>query len=429
MNIEPRPAVHWYGDANPIARRPSLAAHLNVDALVVGGGVAGLSCAQSLRDEGLEVVLLERRFSGAGASGRSSGFVTPDAELQLADLLEQFGAEAAKRLRTFVNGGVEFIRENIRQHAIDCDLKLHDSLFVASSASGWKSVRGEHEARIQFGYPSTLFEKSELGAVLSGGTYVGAVRYPKTFGIDPYGYCRGLSDVLVELGVQLHEDTPVVRLEAGVAHTPGGSVRAKHIIVATDRFLPELELEKKDIYHAQTFLAVSNPLSKEQVGRIFSGPPALVWDTDLIYQYFRLIQDDRLLIGASSLRYTFRKKEEDDLSPVLRKMRHYLERNFGLGDITFEHTWPGLIGVSKDLMPILGSHPELPDVHFVGGATGLPWAAALGSYLADQIIRGRNDLDGFFSPSRSFPIGPRLQTVLSTPVAFMLSHAVLKYVR
>ena len=126
---------------------------------------------------------------------------------------------------------------------------------------------------------------------------------------------------LVKRGVRLYEATPVLALERGVARTAGGSVRAKHFIVATDRFLPELGLEQRDIYHAQTFLTVSTPLSQDQIERIFPGDRTMVWDTDLIYQYFRLVEGNRLLLGASSLRYTFRHHEEDVLSPVLRKIR------------------------------------------------------------------------------------------------------------
>jgi len=429
MNAEPRREVHWYGEQMPSPRQPFLSTDLHVDVLIVGGGVAGLTCAQRLRDEGLEVVLLESQYCGAGASGRSSGFITPDSELQLADLLDQFGADSAKRIRSFVNGGVELIRQNITDHAIDCNLQLHDSLFVANSKAGWKSVRREHEARIQLGYPSKLLKKDELGEVLGGGHYAGGVRYPETFGMDPYRYCQGVKDALVKRGVRLCEATPVLALERGVARTAGGSVRAKHFIVATDRFLPELGLEQRDIYHAQTFLTVSTPLSQDQIGRIFPGDRTMVWDTDLIYQYFRLVEGNRLLLGASSLRYTFRHHEEDVLSPVLRKMHRYLERSFGLGDIRFEQVWPGLIGVSKDLMPIVGIHPELPGLRFVGGATGLPWAAALGAYLADQIVHGRSELDAFFSPGRRFPVGACMQRVLSTPLAFMLSHGAVKYLR
>ena len=66
-------------------------------------------------------------------------------------------------------------------------------------------------------------------------------------------------------------------------------------------------------------------------------------------------------------------------------------------------------------------------MHFAGGAAGLPWAAALGRYLAERILEGRDELDATLSVDRRFPIGRHLQALLGTPAAFALSHGLSKY--
>ena len=66
-------------------------------------------------------------------------------------------------------------------------------------------------------------------------------------------------------------------------------------------------------------------------------------------------------------------------------------------------------------------------MHFAGGAAGLPWAAALGRYLAEKILEGRSDLDEVLSVQRRFPIGPHWHALLGTPPAFALSHGILKF--
>ncbi|MCA9903570.1 MAG: FAD-binding oxidoreductase [Anaerolineae bacterium] len=45
------------------------------DVIIIGGGVQGASLAFHLAQRGLDVVVLEKRFVGAGATGRSSGLV------------------------------------------------------------------------------------------------------------------------------------------------------------------------------------------------------------------------------------------------------------------------------------------------------------------------------------------------------------------
>jgi hypothetical protein len=66
-------------------------------------------------------------------------------------------------------------------------------------------------------------------------------------------------------------------------------------------------------------------------------------------------------------------------------------------------------------------------VHFAGGAAGLPWAAALGRYLAERILDGRTDLEDVLSVNRSFPVGPHLQAAIGAPAAFAASHGILKF--
>jgi gamma-glutamylputrescine oxidase len=100
--MTPIPRVYWY-DQRPREAPPvtPLAKDLRTEVVVVGGGVAGLSCAQALREQGRRVVLLEASTCGGGASGRSSGFITPDSELELSDLVRNRGPEDAQRLWEF----------------------------------------------------------------------------------------------------------------------------------------------------------------------------------------------------------------------------------------------------------------------------------------------------------------------------------------
>ena len=107
-------------------------------------------------------------------------------------------------------------------------------------------------------------------------------------------------------------------------------------------------------------------------------------------------------------------------------MARYLAERFPDLRIKFTACWPGLIGISKDFAPVIGRHPRYSMVHFAAAAAGLPWAAALGRYLAEKVLDGRADLDAALSVDRRFPIGPRMQAVLGKPCAYAISHGILK---
>ena len=426
----PLPRIYWYEQRPGEARRlPPLAQDTRTEVVVVGGGVAGLGCAQTLNEKGRKVVLLERGLCGGGASGRSSGFITPDAEMELSDLVRNRGPEGAKRLWDFAVGGVDAIRGNIERHGIDCDMQVQDSLFLASSRKGATVVQSEHCARMRLGYGSTLYDGESIRSVLGSDGCFGGVRYSGTFGINAYLYCQAMRDILRQSGVVIHEQSPVQEIEEGQVMANGYRVRADAVVLCLDRFLPEVGVLSKEVYHAQTFLAVSAPLTDAQVAAIFPKSQLLVWDTDLIYQYFRVTGDQRLLLGAASLLLTYERKERAVAPRILRKMRAWLGSKFPHVPVEIEYFWPGLIGVSKDFLPLAALDAAHSTLYIVSGAAGLPWAVALGRYLAEKIQSNRSDFDAEFDPRRRFPVGHFVQSLIGKPKAFALSHGIVKYFR
>jgi gamma-glutamylputrescine oxidase len=393
---------------------------------VIGGGMMGLACALALIARGRAVCVVEADTCGAGASGRSSGFITPDSELELGELMRRFGPDSGRRLWEFARGGVESIRAAVLDHGIDCDYRVQDALFVGRTKGGGKRTREEHEARQACGYASAFYDRESLPAILGSTGYFGGVRFGETFGIDAYRCCVGLRDQVVKGGGRVFEQSPVTRLLPDGVETSSGRVRAESVLVCADRFLPSLGLARSEIYHAQTFLGISEPLVEADAARMFPLGPLMVWDTDLFYTYFRLVGDRRLLIGGGTLATTYSRRERHDPAEVSRRMRGYLAKSFPDLRVTFEAAWPGLIGITKDFSPVVGRDLGRPSVRFAGGAAGLPWAAALGRYLADKILDGRDDLDSELSARRRFPVGRRVQAVIGKPPAFAIAHGLVK---
>ena len=167
---------------------------------------------------------------------------------------------------------------------------------------------------------------------------------------------------------------------------------------------------------------MSNVLTDDQIKTLF--PPRAVdgMGYDLIYNYFRLTHDHRLLVGGGTLTATYSPQESHNYKPIVTKLSRYLEKKFPELDVQFEHVWPGLIGISKDIGPIAGRDKDIKHIYYITAATGLPIAAALGRYSAEHILDGNTDLDAYFSPYRSFPLGGLAQTMLGTRATFALSN-------
>src|SRR5215207_7820502 len=86
---------YWL-DAPYDARAP-LGADVDVEALVIGAGVGGLSCARRLAQHGVETLVLERGTVAGGASGRNGGFLLAGVAAFYPDARERHGPEVARR--------------------------------------------------------------------------------------------------------------------------------------------------------------------------------------------------------------------------------------------------------------------------------------------------------------------------------------------
>jgi gamma-glutamylputrescine oxidase len=80
---------------------------------VVGGGLAGLSAALELRQRGLDVLLLEARELGYGASGRNGGQAIHGLACEQEVIEAQLGLDDARRVWDLSLEALDLLRERI----------------------------------------------------------------------------------------------------------------------------------------------------------------------------------------------------------------------------------------------------------------------------------------------------------------------------
>ncbi len=423
----------WYTTllSHRYAACPPLAQDLRCDVLVIGGGMSGIMAAAEFLGQGRSVVLLEKNILGGSSTGRSAGFLTPDSELELSQLMRRYGTAGAKELWEVPCRGIDLILDHVRRHRLECDLIRQDSLFLGLGRDGRDAVDEEVKSRQTLGFPSTRYTAEELRAVLHAEGYTPAVRYSDTYGIDALQYAQGMKEVLLQDGVRVFESTEVREVNDHTARTHAGSVTADAIIVAIDKMPHAFNPVADEVFHAQTFLSISEPLSDAEVREVFPGDRFQCWDSTLVYSYFRLTGDQRLLLGGGSALTTFLRHAYNSprvIEGVIDRFRAHFP---ALRRLRFIQYWPGLIDTTRDLLPVVVCPPASPHLHFILGVVGLPWASFSGSFAARNVLGTATKDDHryyrYFSDRRHFFLPTALEKVIGKPLLFSFNNAWAKY--
>jgi gamma-glutamylputrescine oxidase len=146
---------------------PPLGKDIKCDILIVGAGMSGMNAALEFAGSGLKVVVIDHNMVGGSSSGRSAGFLTPDSELELHQLVRRYGVALAREIWDIPCRGIERIVDSVKKHDIECGLLEQDSLFLGLRKSGREGVEEELECRKSVGFSDQkLYDEQALKGIL-----------------------------------------------------------------------------------------------------------------------------------------------------------------------------------------------------------------------------------------------------------------------
>lgn len=399
--------------------------HITADYLIVGGGVAGLHAAQALIEKKCKVVLLEKNICGGGMSGRSGGFLTPDSELWLRQIEKKYGRMLTKKIRRFGENGQQAMVTNIHTHHLVCDLKDEDSLLVGKGLKGKKAVRREYEDRKSFGFDAEYIREKDLKKHNTGCCYTTGVRYTNCFALNPMQYCQELKKALIKQWLRVYEFTHVHQLANKQAITNKWSVSFQQAIICTGKAEADIfPHHAANTYGIQNYITISEPITDEQVASMMPSGACMCRDTQMVFTYYRLTGDKRIVLGWGSAVSSFQPREVLS-SHTISQVVHGFKKEFPkLKNVEFPSYRSGRIQATRDLMPIIDHSTQHPNHMRVQGAVGLPRAAACGRFAVEKILNEADpELSRIFQHERSFFVPFTTNQFLLKPLIFAVSNA------
>jgi len=413
------PNTYYASTAIPASHHPRLSEDIEVDVCIVGAGIAGLSCALELVNQGKTVAILEREVVAWGASGRNGGLVMAGWAQGLDAIEQQLGLEKSQSLFDLSARGVDIIRQNITDYSLlHCDLK-EGQLQAARYPQSRKLLAKQRHMADNYQFELDFLKTEAVRDICRTERYFEGLYSPKSFHFHPLNYCLGLARVLASKGVLIYEQTAVNAVQSHVAQqhvlTASGSVQAAQVVFCGGGYSgDENPLLKRSFLPIATYMLVTQPLGS-LASQLISKPISIM-DDRRAADYYRLVEGDRLLWGSRIT--TENKTDEARLAAILREdlCSVYPE----LAGVEIDKTWSGLMGYAAHKMPIVQEFSKGQWICSSFGGHGLNTGTICGTLVAQAICDISDDYQ------QLAPFGCQWNGGLLGPVAANLTY---KYLR
>ena len=351
-------AESYYRATAPGERYAPLCGSQRARICIIGAGFAGLATAISLMEHGeSDVVLLEAESVGHGASGRNGGFVFGGYSLDEQALLATVGAEQGRRLYQLTLGAVDQIRRRITQYGIDCDA-THGGIYLANWFDDPR-VLDERQRFMQehLGVEWRRISRADFAEHARSERYFSALYEENAFHFHPLKYAQGLARALHAGGVRLHEGSRATAIEARSnagwrVATDAGEVLADEVVVCCGGYIERLYPALAGaILPIATYVMVTEPLGARMPQALATD--AAIYDTRFAFDYYRPLQDSRMLWGG---RISVRSRSPEDVARLLYvdMLKVYPQ----LEGARVDYAWSGLMSYGRHKMPQLGKLPN-----------------------------------------------------------------------
>ncbi|MGY0024899.1 NAD(P)/FAD-dependent oxidoreductase [Streptomyces sp. cg35] len=376
----------WYADDGiPLAREP-LSGDASADVVIVGGGYTGLWTAYYLKKAApfLRITVLEQKFCGYGASGRNGGWLYNGiaGRDRYAAL---HGHEAAARLQQAMNDTVTEVIDVAKAESIDADIHHGGVLEVAYTPAQLARLKAFHATELSYGEKDrTLHGARETADRIRVAGAVGSTWTPHGARLHPVKLLKGLARAVEDLGVTIHESTPVTEIKPKHAVTPYGTVRAPYVLRCTEGFTASLKGQRRTWLPMNSSMIATEPLTAAQWESIGWEGRETLGDMAHAYMYAQRTADDRIALGGRGFPYRFASRTDSDgrtQPQTIEALTEILTRFFPqLTGVGIAHAWSGVLGVPRDWCATVT----------LDRSTGLGWAGGyVGSGVATTNLAAR----------------------------------------
>lgn len=368
---------------------PKLTENLNVDVLIIGAGMCGLSVAYEMLPYSNNIVVVDQNHIFQNTTSSTTAKVTFQHGFIYHDLIKKHKLDTALLYKEFNEMGLKRIQEIIEKEKIDCDFKLVNSYLFALTNDELVNLENEENAYKKL---NIKYEKKYINFKLSS---FEALKIENQANFNVYKYLTGLVKILEDKGVKIFENTKIVEVNnkkrAYAKTVDNYSIIANTIIVCTHYpFYKNFNFYFTKLVPQMAYAAIGESEFEIEDANYINA------DSNNAYAIRFIEIEDKKYYLVSGLTHDVNKFKNsfDEVNKLMAFGRNKLEIN------EYHYTWTGQDYTSTDYLPYIGKLKEDIYTATAFNEWGMAASAASGILLKDLIFRGKSKFEEVFNPKR-----------------------------
>ncbi len=385
----------WMKTEEKTQHKP-LEKNVEVDVCVIGAGIAGITTAYHLTQEGKSVIVLDDGEVGEGETGRTTAHLAYALDDRFQDMERWIGKEHLQLAAQSHISAIDFIEKTVKDKKIDCDFLRVDGYLFLGPDHDADFLKKERDSAHAIGLKEVTFLET---APTKGFDTGPCLHFPAQGQFHPLKYLHALASSIEKSGGKIYTNTRVTQIEEDeqpvIVHTEGGhTVKTHALVVATNAPINDnAMIYSKQAPYRSFVIALKIPKGAVK--------PALYWDTQDPYHYVRIQEEkewDILIAGGED----HKTGQADDMELRLMNLERWTRHRFPMAtDIVTR--WSGQVMETLDGLAMIGRKPMGKNWSYIAtgdSGMGMTHGTIAGILLTDLILNRKNAWEEIYKPGR-----------------------------
>lgn len=392
-NLNNLPQSYWIA-STPDTNYPALNQDIDVDLLIIGGGMAGLSCAYQLKDSGLSIAIMESDRILKGTTGYTTAKITSQHGLIYDKKKKSLGENLTKQYANANEHAIKEIKRIIDSNKIDCDYISQSSFIYTQDEQYIKQIEDEVKAASSFGIKASYTEEIPLEFPIKAG-----VRFDNQAQFHPRKYLLGVAKLIIESGIQVFEQTRAVELNNHIMDSyiittsKGNKITAKKVIIASHYpFYNKHSMYYARLYQERSYIVAIKAKEK------FPGGMYINCEEPTRSLRSHISDEGELILVVGEDHKT---GQGEDTNDHYKSLINFADKNFTIDDIPYR--WSTQDCMTLDGIPYVGQYSaDFKNLYIATGfgKWGMTNSTVASILLRDLILRGSSACSDLYDPSR-----------------------------